>query len=573
MRVFIATTFLLFYCFGWAYGQSSYTERAQFDVLPGVPFYKLNDKGALSSIGLNGNYRLSVDFADGMSFGMEPVEAGIDDLLNAGSRKIVENKLEKQRTNMELAFTFLDQEGPLFEGKDTGNKLIKVRVWDKKTEKEVFVNQDVYADLLEAHKDRLINVTSVKRTKAIEANVVVCDNCAPKDNTPKEKRERITDTTKPPGKDSEDPNMPQVANLDPEAGYCKPNNIKETMNSLFGYSREVMLEVVAQAEAKYKKKKIDEAEKDSQIDKAEEACKETVKEYTCRNNNWRGLSLMERLDAMNDEVEDIFAKAKLPKNTGACLASRETGNLNINSLTMSHCSSETYSSAWGLFHITNSTLADFMLKKQFADYVRIPEIKNILVQSIKKSLSEKSLSKKKGNDLISYLSVRSGAIFPAGKYSETSECEKHDACQRNFVSLLKLMKDNPKLQAIVAMTILKVKRGDRDRAINPKSNFGSSDLIKMLKRYHGYTNREDPEYAERVNQEYADSIYSCIQCMEAADKSQTYMGQKMSKENKHRCMALTLKKTDDLGKPTLERGRGKMNFEMYNQYNQEICSC
>ena len=127
------------------------------------------------------------------------------------------------------------------------------------------------------------------------------------------------------------------------------------------------------------------------------------------------------------------------------------------------------------------------------------------------------------------------------------------------------MKDNPKLQAIVAMTILKVKRANRERAISPNSNFSSSDLITMLKNYHGSS--------DSVNQEYADSIYSCIQCMEASDRSQVYEGQKMSKENKHRCMALTLKKTKDLGEPTLERGRGRLNFELYNQYAQENCSC
>ncbi|MEC9283643.1 MAG: hypothetical protein VX642_13105 [Bdellovibrionota bacterium] len=557
MRVFIAITFLLFYCFARAHAQSSYTERAHFDVLPGVPFYKLSDKGALSSIGLNGNYRLSIEFPDGMTFGMEPIEAGIDDLFNAQSRKEVEDKLEKQRTNMELAFTFLDQEGPVFEGKNTGNKLIKVRVWDKTTEKEVFVNQDVYADLLEAHKDRLINVTSVKRVKSLEASAVECENCEPKENRPKENWENITDTTKPQGKANEDPNMPQIANLEPEVGYCKPDNKNETMTSLFGYSRKKMLDSVKKAKGK--------AKSASLVSDAERNCRKEVKKYSCRNNDWRGLSLMERLDAMNAEVEDIFARAKFPKNTGACIASRETGNLNINSLTMGHCSSKTYSSAWGLFHITNSTLAEFMLKKQFADYVRSPEIAKTLKQSISKSVGEKSLSSKQGDALFSYLSSRNGAVYPSGSYSETAECKKRSSCQINLVNLQKLMKDNPKLQAIVAMTILKVKRANRERAINPNSNFNSNDLITMLKNYHGAS--------DSVNQEYAESINSCIQCMEASDKSQSFMGQKMSKVNKHRCMALTLKKTKDLGEPTLERGRGKMNFEMFNQYNQENCSC
>ncbi|MAF91441.1 MAG: hypothetical protein VX583_11305 [Bdellovibrionota bacterium] len=558
MKVCFAITFLLFYCFSRAEAQSSYVERAHFDALPGVPFYKTNNKGSLSSIALNGNYRLSLDFPEGMSFGMEPIEAGIDDLLDEESRKEVEDKLERQRTNMELAFTFLDQEGPVLEGKETGNKLIKVRVWDKETEKEVFVNEDVYADLLEAHKDRLLNITSIRRIKDLEASSVEnCENCAPKENTPKENVDDIVDTTKPPVTPSGDPNMPELASQDPEVGYCKPKNKKETMNSLFGYSRNKMLEKVSQARGKANAK--------AKISNAERDCRKEVKKYSCRNNDWRGLSLMERLEAMNDEVEDVFAKAKFPKNTGACLASRETGNLNINSLTMGHCSSKTYSSAWGLFHITNSTLAEFMLKKQFADYVRNPEISNTLKQSIKKSVSEKSLSTKQANELISYLTSREGAVYPSGSYSETAECKKISSCQVNLVNLQKLMKDNPKLQAIVAMTILKVKRANRERAISPNSNFSSSDLITMLKNYHGSS--------DSVNQEYADSIYSCIQCMEASDRSQVYEGQKMSKENKHRCMALTLKKTKDLGEPTLERGRGRLNFELYNQYAQENCSC
>lgn len=553
---------------------SSFANSERTRIFLGVPsnqtFYTLGPNGTFNPISVGNYNKISIDIPSELIAGKVPRTSETD--FSTLMDTIIFSDIEESDAN--------------------GNSYLRVKAWGFDGEgnrKELGENIEIYSDVYETHREKKLTyywrsaIEPEQSSSSTEGGLPEeCIDCY---------KPKVIDTNKikdivlTSPQDNKDPNKPILKRKDPKKeatryGACEP--YKEASSFKKDIYPEIFNRPIDVKNRRYCYNIGDNATKNEVCQKhinnyplAESGnCRNSLILASCQSDKWRGKGFKERYSEITEKAEKIGKAYGFPANLYACLATRESENLNPNARTSSYCrpsSKARADTATGLFQINQATNADLPRRAKFEGIVKgNPQLEKIL----KNNLSERSLNyliypdKTYTNSagVKTKINKKERSRLIRGQKVKDKRCTSNPDCAHTQKELFNSMINNVDMQLLIASEVLR----DKASQLGLKSESGEyarKDLKRIIANY--YVNEkvkekaiEDGDSSIVKDKNYEDRILGCMDCMKNKSPDEAY-----------RCLVLSRNKHRTLGEPTL--GSSGFNMEYYEQVHDQAhhCSC